>query len=172
MPCHDRSGRVEVQLHSFLNSVLDGVVGQRHDLAALPPGRNPSTYCVQDAESAPLPVQTGMEKRKSLSLTGFRTPNRSACSESLYLLRCSGPPKPRKFILLTTEMIVNEPVSSEIRNDYVNHSCQYIRLCVLTFRHRASSVQDRRFAALQRTPIIYLINKYISLSDICLTMHH
>ena len=42
----------------------------------------------------------------------------------------------------------------------------------LTFRHRASSIQDRRFAALQRTLFIYLINKYISLSDICLTVHH
>ena len=42
----------------------------------------------------------------------------------------------------------------------------------LTFRHRASSVQDRHFATLQRTVFIYLINKYISLSDICLTVHH
>ena len=42
----------------------------------------------------------------------------------------------------------------------------------LTFRHRASSIQDRHFATLQRTPFIYLINKYISLSDICLTVHH
>ena len=42
----------------------------------------------------------------------------------------------------------------------------------LTFGHRASSVQDRRFAAHQRTFFIYLINKYISLSDNCLTVHH
>jgi len=42
----------------------------------------------------------------------------------------------------------------------------------LTFRYRASSIQDRHFAALQRTLFIYLINKYISLSDICLTAHH
>ena len=42
----------------------------------------------------------------------------------------------------------------------------------LTFRHRASSTQDRRFATLQRTLFIYLINKYISLSDICLKVHH
>ena len=32
--------------------------------------------------------------------------------------------------------------------------------------------RDRRFASLQRTLFIYLINKYISLSDICLTVHH
>jgi len=36
----------------------------------------------------------------------------------------------------------------------------------LTFR------QDRRFATLQRTLFMYLINKYISLSDICLTVQH
>ena len=42
----------------------------------------------------------------------------------------------------------------------------------LTFRHSASSIWDRSFAALQRTLFIYLINKYISLSDICLTVHH
>ena len=42
----------------------------------------------------------------------------------------------------------------------------------LNFRHRASSIQDRCFATLQRTLFIYLINKYISLSDICLTVNH
>ena len=45
-------------------------------------------------------------------------------------------------------------------------------ISTLTFRHRTSSIYDRRFAALQRTLFIYLINKYISLSDICLTVHH
>jgi len=42
----------------------------------------------------------------------------------------------------------------------------------LTFRHRASSVWYMRFSALQRTLFIYLINKYISLSDIYLAVHH
>jgi hypothetical protein len=42
-------------------------------------------------------------------------------------------------------------------------------VCILTFRHRASSIQDRHFTTLQRRLFIYLINKYISLSDICLT---
>ena len=42
----------------------------------------------------------------------------------------------------------------------------------LTFRHLASSILDRHFATLQRTLFIYLINKYISLSDIFLTVHH
>jgi len=42
----------------------------------------------------------------------------------------------------------------------------------LTFRHRASSIWDRGFATLQRTLFIYLINKYISFSDICLIVHH
>ena len=41
----------------------------------------------------------------------------------------------------------------------------------LIFRHLASSIQDRRFATFQRTLFIYLIKRYISLSDICLTVH-
>jgi len=45
-------------------------------------------------------------------------------------------------------------------------------VCALTFRNRASCIQDRRFATFQRTLFIYLINKYITLSDICLTVHH
>jgi hypothetical protein len=31
----------EIQLYFFLNSALDGVGGQRHALAALPPGKRP-----------------------------------------------------------------------------------------------------------------------------------
>ena len=46
-----------------------------------------------------------------------------------------------------------------------------LTLC-LNVRHRASSIQDRHFATLHRTLFIYLINKYISLPDICLTVHH
>ena len=42
----------------------------------------------------------------------------------------------------------------------------------LTFRHHASCIQDRCFTTLQRTLFIYLINKYTSLSDICLTVRH
>ena len=42
----------------------------------------------------------------------------------------------------------------------------------LTFRHRASCIQDSHFATPQRRLFICLINKYISLSDICLTVHH
>ena len=42
----------------------------------------------------------------------------------------------------------------------------------LTFRHRASCIWDRHFATLQRMLFICLINKYISLFDICLTVHH
>ena len=53
-------------------------------------------------------------------------------------------------------------------------TCVHVFMCecnipvnCLTFRHRASSIYDRHFATLQRTLFIYLINKYISLSDIC-----
>ena len=41
----------------------------------------------------------------------------------------------------------------------------------LTFRHRASCIWDGHFTTLQRTLFIYLINKYISVYDICLTVH-
>ena len=44
--------------------------------------------------------------------------------------------------------------------------------CSLTFTPPASFIQDRRFATLQRTLFLYLINKYISLSGICLTVYH
>ena len=52
-------------------------------------------------------------------------------------------------------------------------NCLNARSRGLIFRHRASCLyRDRRFATLQTTLFIYLINKYISLSDICLTVHH
>ena len=51
-------------------------------------------------------------------------------------------------------------------------SSQFFFFSFLTFRHRPSSIQDRRFATVQRTLFIYLINKCISLSDIYLTVHH
>jgi hypothetical protein len=53
-----------------------------------------------------------------------------------------------------------------------NMYVQSIFWLVITFRHRASSIWDRRFAILQRTLFIYWINKYISLADIYLTVHH
>jgi len=52
---------------------------------------------------------------------------------------------------------------------------------LLTFRHRASCIlgqalhyspENAFYIFIQRTLFIYLINKYISLSDICLTVHH
>ena len=42
----------------------------------------------------------------------------------------------------------------------------------LNFKHRGSCILGQAFHTLQRTLFIYLINKYISLSDICLTVHH
>ena len=51
-------------------------------------------------------------------------------------------------------------------------NCLNARSRGLTFRRLRPVYRDRRFATLQRTLFIYLINKYISLSDICLTVHH
>ena len=60
----------------------------------------------------------------------------------------------------------------ENRNRSLQSSLGIWFLSVLAFRHLASSIQDRRLATLHRTLFMYLINKYISLSDICLTVHH
>jgi hypothetical protein len=54
--------------------------GQRYDSAAL--------LIVQEAGWAPEPVWTGAE---NLAYTGIRYPDRSARSESLYLLNYPGP---------------------------------------------------------------------------------
>ena len=50
--------------------------------------------------------------------------------------------------------------------------CLNARSRGLTFRHCRHVYRDRRFTTLQRTLFIYLIKQCISLSDICLTVHH
>ena len=57
--------------------------GQRHAPAALYPGKDPVPI-VQEARTAPGPVWTGAE---NLAPTGIRSPDRPACSQSLYRLR-------------------------------------------------------------------------------------
>ena len=42
----------------------------------------------------------------------------------------------------------------------------------LTFRHRASCILGQAFHYSPENAFYILINKYISLSDICLTVHH
>jgi hypothetical protein len=64
-----------------------GVGGQGHDRAALTPGKDPVPK-VQEAGWAPGPVWTGAE---NLALTGIRSPDRPALSESLYRLSYPGP---------------------------------------------------------------------------------
>ena len=51
------------------------------------PWERPGTHCVGSGW-APWPVWTGAE---NLALTGIRSPDRPACSESLYRLRYPGP---------------------------------------------------------------------------------
>ena len=63
------------------------MVGQRHAPAVLPPDRDPVPI-VQEARWAPGPVWMGAEK---LSHTGFRSPDRSTRSDSVYRLRYPGP---------------------------------------------------------------------------------
>jgi len=82
-------------------------------------------------------------------------------------------------ILLTFSVGLIEERKVYVINEYNGRSnisdwpaSLLFKLNTLTFRHRASSIEDRHFATLQRALFIYLINKYISLSDICLTVHH
>jgi len=65
-----------------------GVSGQRHASAALPPGKTRYPL-LQEAGWAPGQVWTGEE---NLAPTGFRSPDRSPRSESLYQLSYRGPP--------------------------------------------------------------------------------
>ena len=43
---------------------------------------------------------------------------------------------------------------------------------IITFKHRASCILGQAFHYSSENAFYYLINKYISLSDICLTVHH
>jgi len=70
-----------------LTSALDSVGGQRHTPAVLSPDRDPVPI-VQEARWAPGTVWMGAE---NLSPTGFRSPDRSARSKSLYRLSYPGP---------------------------------------------------------------------------------
>jgi len=73
-------------------------------------------------------------------------------------------------VWIKTEMLTVLWFETLKATDHLEDS--YIREKTLTFRHRASSTYNRCFATLQRMLFIYLINKYISLSGICLTVHH
>ena len=61
-------------------------------------------------------------------------------------------------------------VFNTLRTGLLN--CLNARSRGLTLGTALPLYRDRRFAALQRKLFIYLINKYIPLSDICLTVHH
>ena len=71
-----------------LTSALDGVDGQRHAPAALPPGKD-TVPIVEEVGWASEPVCTSAE---NLAPTRIRSPDRPARSESLYRLRYPCPP--------------------------------------------------------------------------------
>ena len=66
-----------------------GVGGPHHTPTALLPGKDP-VPTVQETRWAPGPVWTGAE---NVAPTGIRSPDRPACSESLYQLRYAGRPQ-------------------------------------------------------------------------------
>ena len=66
-----------------MTTTLEGVRGQRHAPAALYPRERHGTQCTGGWVGGPVPVWTGVE---NLAPTGIRSPDRAACSQSLYLL--------------------------------------------------------------------------------------
>jgi hypothetical protein len=68
---------------------------QRHASAALLPGKDPLPV-VEEGGWAPGPVWEGSE---NLAPTGIPSPDRPACSESLYRLSYPGPPEDLEFYL-------------------------------------------------------------------------
>jgi len=86
--CHE--GRKEEQSPTLsLTSALDGVGGQRHAPAALPPGK--TWYSLYRRLGGPQ-GQSG-HMRKISPPTGIRSPDRPARSKSLYRLSYPGPLK-------------------------------------------------------------------------------
>jgi len=67
-----------------LTSMLDGVGGQRDDLATLPPRKRPGTHCIGGCEGRSRQV-------RKISPPWIRSPDLSARSESLYRLNYRGP---------------------------------------------------------------------------------
>ena len=66
----------------------------------------------------------------------------------------------------TVHKVINKGLKAYVYSPHTGVNFHYtLGTALLLYR-------DRRFATLQRTLFIYLINKYISLSDICLTVHH
>jgi hypothetical protein len=63
------------------------VRGQLHSPVALPPGKRPGTHCV----GGWVGPRAGLDGCENLALTGIRSPDRPARSESLYRLSHPGP---------------------------------------------------------------------------------
>ena len=66
---------------------LDGVGGQIHAPAALPPGRRPGTHCI----GGWVGPRAGLDGCETLAPIRIRSPDRPACSESLYRPSYPGP---------------------------------------------------------------------------------
>ena len=74
--------------------------GQRHDPAALPPGKWPGTHCI-GGWMGPWPVWTGAE---NIAPIGIRFPDHPTRSESLYRLSS---PRPRNRVLMHEKIKTN-----------------------------------------------------------------
>jgi hypothetical protein len=63
------------------------VGGQRHAPAILPPGEWPGTHCI----GGWVGQRAGLDGAQNLALTGIRSPERPAVSQSLYRLSYPDP---------------------------------------------------------------------------------
>ena len=143
-----------------------GVGGQRPSGVALPQGERLSTHCTGICVD-PRAGQDGYGKPRP-HRGSIRGPSRS--SESTIWRH---EVKQWTMTVLTAHLLAKGSMTRYLLiNGYQFVIENSLRSAALTFRHRASCIKDRRFTTLQRTLFIYLINKYISLSDICLTVHH
>jgi hypothetical protein len=89
---HRSRGEVEIYSTLSLTSALDGG-GQRHGPAALPEGK--ARYPLHRKLGG---TQCPFGQTEKLAPTGIRSPERPACSESLYRLRYPGSPKFARII--------------------------------------------------------------------------
>lgn len=81
MPCRHRGGSKGVA--PLILSVGAGWWKVNATLRSLYPLEKAAVTIVQEAWWPPVPVWTVVEKKKALTLTGVRTPNRSTRTESL-----------------------------------------------------------------------------------------
>jgi hypothetical protein len=92
-----------------------GCVGQRHDLAALPPKKS-TALTVQEAGWATGPVWTGVKKRKYLAPSGIRVLKHPSRSDLLYRLPYPGPHNIKMQLIILEFECVDRILVAQVRD--------------------------------------------------------